>query len=332
MGKLLQLLTEFTPAGFEIPMVPETLAALQPETAHWDRATARALLRLSDLAYGGEAEVRAFFTSAAACGWTLAETFHRSLAASLLPVDTDGFVAFHAASGQAAVCFRGSQPDLSEGISLILDWWTNFRVTQVAPDPTVFTGVQGRIHQGFFDGWSSARGIVRALLDQFPGGSRAIRALWCTGHSLGGALATVAAADLVDEFPQQTSLWTYAQPRVGDPVFAKWLDEALAGRYHRVVNADDLVTHLPPSRFTTSSGTVLEFTHAGTEQRISPERAHNAVSTILSLLPGASVTERPSLGTLFAGMLDGKALHKPVMDHIRSVRAADVSGYYQNLL
>ncbi|KIH52232.1 triacylglycerol lipase, partial [Ancylostoma duodenale] len=53
--------------------------------------------------------------------------------------------------------------------------------------------------------------------------------IWISGHSLGGALATLAASHIVEsrvaENPDKVKLVTLGQPRVGDKEFAEALDD-----------------------------------------------------------------------------------------------------------
>ena len=52
------------------------------------------------------------------------------------------------------------------------------------------------VHSGFYDSWHSVRPQVLAALQQTP---EAASGLYITGHSLGGAMASLAAFDLVRE-------------------------------------------------------------------------------------------------------------------------------------
>ncbi|KAK0411958.1 hypothetical protein QR680_005944 [Steinernema hermaphroditum] len=75
--------------------------------------------------------------------------------------------------------------------------------------------------------------------------------VWVTGHSLGGAMATLAAGylvktGLVDD--DQLKLITFGQPRTGDEAFAKAHDSQISYTF-RVVHKKDIVPHLPPEKF-----------------------------------------------------------------------------------
>lgn len=65
--------------------------------------------------------------------------------------------------------------------------------------------------------------------------------LFITGHSLGGALATVAARDLVHK-GGIAACYTFGSPRVGND---EWTGDIKTPIY-RLVNAADCVTMLPP--------------------------------------------------------------------------------------
>lgn len=79
-------------------------------------------------------------------------------------------------------------------------------------------GTWGHVHAGFLRSWD----VLKRRVRQAVGGSPAI----LTGHSLGGALATLAAADLNG----RTEVVTFGAPRVGDADFV----ERYAGNVQRV--------------------------------------------------------------------------------------------------
>jgi len=73
--------------------------------------------------------------------------------------------------------------------------------------------------------------------------------LWWTGHSLGGAVATLMAYESIKRGFAPVSLFTIGSPRVAND---SWCHSAFAclkvsgGDVLRIVNPMDLVTHLPP--------------------------------------------------------------------------------------
>ncbi|MFN0052791.1 MAG: lipase family protein [Planctomycetales bacterium] len=120
------------------------------------------------------------------------------------------------------------------------DLWTD---SQFLP---ARAAVGGRVHAGFLKAFSEVQGQV----DQLVRGRRPGQAVWLAGHSLGGALATLAAAHLGADAVQ--GLYTYGAPRVGN----SGLTPALPQRsFFRFVHRDDLVTTVPPDW--------LGYVHAG---------------------------------------------------------------------
>jgi hypothetical protein len=64
-----------------------------------------------------------------------------------------------------------------------------------------------------------------------------------SGHSLGGALTTLAALDLADHHP---IVYSFASPRVGNPVFARsYNDIPILSNTWRIFNTEDFVSTLP---------------------------------------------------------------------------------------
>ena len=84
---------------------------------------------------------------------------------------------------------------------------------------------------------------------------------WFTGHSLGAALATLAAR----RFGHALALYTYGSPKVGDAAFASQVARSVVAHY-RIVNHHDFATrfpHFPP------------FEHAGSLKHIEEHDASN---------------------------------------------------------
>jgi hypothetical protein len=79
--------------------------------------------------------------------------------------------------------------------------------------------------------------------------------IWFTGHSLGGALAVLAAYRFHHEptgnatiHPEIGGIYTFGQPRVGNEHFKDDFPARLADRMYRYVNDTDIVPQVPPTR------------------------------------------------------------------------------------
>jgi hypothetical protein len=82
-----------------------------------------------------------------------------------------------------------------------------------------------------------------------------------TGHSLGGALATLTSYHLAKLGHTIYGVYTIACPRVGNPAFARDYNDTVPYHY-RSANLDDLVTQLPLP----NHGTSVCYTHVGNAQ------------------------------------------------------------------
>lgn len=94
----------------------------------------------------------------------------------------------------------------------------------------------GKIHTGFSDAYDAVRQDIQSILNK-P--EHANLPLFIAGHSLGGALATIATKKLQTKI---AACYTFGSPRVGDDA---WVCNVKPPIY-RVVNAADCVTMLPP--------------------------------------------------------------------------------------
>jgi hypothetical protein len=102
-----------------------------------------------------------------------------------------------------------------------------------------------RTHSGFLEAWNEVQeGVINAVKDaqtQSPDYK-----VVATGHSLGGAMATVAAAAL-RSIDISVDLYTYGAPKSGNKEWATFLSGTDKGANFRVVHKDDIVPTLPPS-------------------------------------------------------------------------------------
>ncbi|KAJ9048494.1 hypothetical protein DSO57_1034596 [Entomophthora muscae] len=114
--------------------------------------------------------------------------------------------------------------------------------------PTDFPGVKlARVHTGFkecSDGLVSKYLFQAKRLLQQPEFNVVV-----TGHSLGGAIAVLAALRIQSALELRWSrlkVFTYGEPRIGNAYFASYVN-SLPLYIIRVVNENDLIPHLPPS-------------------------------------------------------------------------------------
>jgi triacylglycerol lipase len=144
-----------------------------------------------------------------------------------------GFVARNDATQTMIVSFRGTEtPE---------EWLKDFDALAV-PFPDIPTG--GLIHQGFDAVYQVIRNSVIAGVDAAKVNATSV---WITGHSLGGALALIAALDFAKNAvpPLPSQLYTFAGPRVGDVIYQTLFNATLPLCY-RIVNRWDIVPQLPP--------------------------------------------------------------------------------------
>ena len=103
------------------------------------------------------------------------------------------------------------------------------------------TGI-GKVHKGFK---ASVDNIWPELEEQLKVFGK-IRTVWCTGHSLGAAMATLIAYRLqrTEDCPNPKALFTYGSPRVGNKKYVKQI-ESIGLLHFRFVNNADIVARVP---------------------------------------------------------------------------------------
>jgi triacylglycerol lipase len=165
--------------------------------------------------------------------------------------DVDATQCFVAANDESIlVTFRGTEPDAIE------DWMADLDFDLVSGP------FQGRVHAGFYDALSDVWYLLDREVSRLQAQRR--RQLWVTGHSLGAALATLAAALWYEADHPLSGLYAFGQPRTGDREFARNFDFALKPIAFRVVNNHDIVTRTPPrSLGYRHQGTFVYFNDSG---------------------------------------------------------------------
>jgi triacylglycerol lipase len=245
----------------------------RPDSREFELVNAWWLCEAATLAYSDPARVERIFKS---------KTPLREFRAFATGGGTDCFVASN--DDFALVVFRGTEAAAREGRRR--DFRDIFR--DIHTDVDIRTSVFGedaKAHRGFADAVEEVlgNGGLREHVSNLPS-----RKIWFTGHSLGAALATLAAA----RSERLDGLYTFGSPRVGDAGFASAFGRQMADRgieYQRFVNGDDVVTTVPLA----SSPPVVLFKHAGTlrhidrEGRVSedPSRFEELKEKVRDLLP-----------------------------------------------
>lgn len=107
----------------------------------------------------------------------------------------------------------------------------------------VRTDSGGHVHQGFNEALDEIWTTLKPHLDAIRSGGGGTRTVWFTGHSMGAALATLAADRFGGDLVQ--GLYTFGSPPIGDVAFREQFRQRFpAGKCFRLVNNQDVVPHL----------------------------------------------------------------------------------------
>jgi len=136
------------------------------------------------------------------------------------------------------------------------------------------------------------------------------RQLWITGHSLGGALATLAAVLCEQNSLSVDTICTFGAPMVGDVDFAAAYDTLFLNRHERFVNHDDVIPLMPSSQFYLLSATSLLLGEA--------EGSYRQVGTLRYINQAGEVIANSSLDTRISDHhlpipLDARASHRKTL-------------------
>jgi triacylglycerol lipase len=148
-----------------------------------------------------------------------------------------GLMGRNPVSRTACVSFRGTA-DLAEWIA---------DIDAIPDDYSPISGF-GQVHSGFQAVYQLVRANIAAHLAAAVAGCDQILIV---GHSLGAALAVLAAPDIAQNMPPnaiEPRLITFAGPRVGVSDFVEKFNAMIESCF-RVVNFLDIVPFLPPSPY-----------------------------------------------------------------------------------
>ena len=128
-------------------------------------------------------------------------------------------------------------------------------ITEESPNFETYNQIN--VHAGFHNEYLRYRDQIIKYIDKHPN-----KNIYVTGHSLGGALATLASFDLAANKPRSVRLYTYGSPRVGLSEFRIAHEEIVPDSYRVVIDGDP-ITRVP--------GSMLDYEHSGLPLQISSE-------------------------------------------------------------
>jgi hypothetical protein len=176
------------------------------------------------------------------------EEFRKLFGMEALLISQDNTQVYVATNDRAIVAaFRGSEAPTS--IDGLKDWLLTDAVNLlILPEGRLGTdlaaaGVGARFHKGFVGALAEIWDPLFAAVDAEM--KKAERPLWITGHSLGGALALLAAWLFQRKFIPVHQVYTFGAPMIGNVEAAKAFDQALPDKIYRYVNISDPVPRLP---------------------------------------------------------------------------------------
>jgi|CXWL01.1.fsa_nt_gi triacylglycerol lipase len=130
------------------------------------------------------------------------------------------------------------------GTLQLADFWSDLRAINPTPVKLKTGANEGEVHRGFQQAldrvWPEILKEAKRLQKEDPN-----RPIHLTGHSLGAALATIAALRLEAEGIKVHAVHTFGSPRVGDDNFARAYEKQLGAQTFRHVNYSDIVARVP---------------------------------------------------------------------------------------
>lgn len=281
------------------------------EDAKGDARNAQALAVASDLAYFAEAQG--------------AEAFKNQLGLDARLLSVGNTQAYLATSDDHIVAaFRGTEaPTSIEGLK---DWLLTDAVNLlILPEGDLGTdfvaaGVGARFHQGFMRALAEIWEQVFAAVDEER--KKSDRPLWITGHSLGGALALLAAWRFKRKFISVHQVYTFGAPMVGNVEAAQAFDREFPDKIFRYVNGPDPVPKLP-----TVSLVANRYGHCGREVALGAVAAAASAVDFMQQMAAKTVD-----GVLNASLIDDvwKGLQDTVSAHFMDNYRALINELRQN--
>ncbi|EUC43571.1 hypothetical protein COCMIDRAFT_38508 [Bipolaris oryzae ATCC 44560] len=147
--------------------------------------------------------------------------------------DVTGFVATDTTNKLIVLSFRGSRS--------VRNWLTNVQFP--VQNTSICTTCASSI--GFWQSWLEAQTNVIAAINKARQQYPTFKVI-ATGHSLGGALATLGAGVLRSQ-GIAVDLYTYGAPKIGLEAVSSYISQTNLGANYRVTHKADPVPKLPPA-------------------------------------------------------------------------------------
>lgn len=209
-----------------------TLTSFQQDKFGFNRVNQFWSARFSSLAYADETHLNAKLEEWLAEG-DLVEYHDKEVDAQCLIAKT---------ANACFLSFRGTEQNLT-------DWLTDARLEHVLL-PWNEAAADIKVHKGFSESVDKIWNNLEAKFTEFKLDKSGLP-IWISGHSLGGAMAVLAAERIASNHANTLNgltiggLHTYGQPRVGNKAFAEHTDKLLTGKYIRTINNRDTVPLVP---------------------------------------------------------------------------------------
>ncbi len=286
----------------------------------YDANTARGAAELSKLVYGPPADVLARLKAA---GYSNPEFIADPM--------TGTEVVVASRNDAIVVAFRGTEVDGSATTTKLGGAVHSLKdiVTDLSGGAGLASAPRfgGHMHTGFMKAYGGVDQRLQEALRRAQQGDPNKPILF-TGHSLGGALAQIAATDAREQRFNVAAVYTFGQPRVGDRAFsAHYKELGLSSKTYRHVNQGDPVPRLPKIKLDTALGNIVRrikgedanrFRHGGNavyfdENKV---RSLNPSDTKLDQLTTGDIVSRKGVGQAYAN-----AGHHSMDEYLQMVNA-----------
>ena len=150
--------------------------------------------------------------------------------------DLQGYTGVLTDKKQIFIALRGS--------SSVRNWIEDFEIKQIPYTSNNNACLGCKVHDGFYKSTMAIKDealrSMRSLTRQYPNYDIIV-----TGHSYGASCAQLLALELIYNGFENIAVYNFGQPRVGNRVFANYVETILADKLWRFTHDKDIVPHLP---------------------------------------------------------------------------------------